>query len=103
RPLRAPRLPSHFPTRRSSDLAGDLMSLAAALINRFRRDRDGADLDQAITHCRRSVELTDDDRPEFVHSLNTLGTALIYRFEHHRSEEHTSELQSRENLVCRPL
>lgn len=71
------------PVLRPSYLAGDLMNLAAALINRFLRDRDGADLDQAITHCRRSVELTDDDRPEFVHSLNTLGTALIYRFEHH--------------------
>src|SRR5690606_41636617 len=31
-----------------------------------------------------------------------LGTALLAGTHlHHRSEEHTSELQSRENLVCR--
>src|SRR5690606_41230676 len=31
------------------------------------------------------------------------GIALIYSFSSLRSEEHTSELQSRENLVCRLL
>src|SRR5690606_41498477 len=32
-----------------------------------------------------------------------LGVSLVQRRRHLRSEEHTSELQSRENLVCRLL
>src|SRR5690606_8774430 len=39
---------------------------------------------------------------EEVSFLRTLTTG-IQRFENYRSEEHTSELQSRENLVCRLL
>src|SRR5690606_39631061 len=34
---------------------------------------------------------------------NGVGVGLAHRASSVRSEEHTSELQSRENLVCRPL
>src|SRR5690606_40966019 len=37
------------------------------------------------------------------HHLHLLRTAGIHDGRRHRSEEHTSELQSRENLVCRLL
>src|SRR2546430_11934774 len=32
-----------------------------------------------------------------------LGADVAEQYEHHRSEEHTSELQSQSNLVCRLL
>src|SRR5690554_6766059 len=32
--------------------------------------------------------------------VNTHGSAIVNRFYYHRSEEHTSELQSRPHLVC---
>src|SRR5690606_41545618 len=84
-------LPS-FPTRRSSDLLG----------NRFLSD---------------SLRLSSDDLSAIYTGLGIAG--LIATFWHEReqsagaasdhaelikrSEEHTSELQSRENLVCRLL
>src|SRR5690606_41391318 len=41
----------------------------------------------------------------FVHTFCAPGPANLFRLAvgKHRSEEHTSELQSRENLVCRLL
>src|SRR5690606_39972043 len=49
----------------------------------------------------------DDEDREFALKLlhETILNEKFYRglIEKHRSEEHTSELQSRENLVCRPL
>src|SRR5690606_39777887 len=43
------------------------------------------------------------DHMESVAMLNTLQQKLDLRAHYSRSEEHTSELQSRENLVCRLL
>src|SRR5690606_41962098 len=64
-----------FPTRRSSDLP---------LPRRLRRGGPGgARADDGVTSCGRGGALLLDGPP--------------------RSEEHTSELQSRENLVCRLL
>src|SRR5207302_7353726 len=74
---RAPRCLHSFPTRRSSDLlwrAPDPRSVRTARLS--------ADVSRAV----RSV-----------------GRELRPRAPEHRSEEHTSELQSRENLVCRLL
>src|SRR5690606_40992371 len=36
-------------------------------------------------------------------NVRELAPGWTFKLEHHRSEEHTSELQSRENLVCRLL
>src|SRR5690606_39372259 len=88
-----PRLLS-FPTRRSSDLVG-------------RRRQPHARLARL-----RPAPQPDRGRARFAHgpagSLGrrepaTAGAAQPARERGARSEEHTSELQSRENLVCRLL
>src|SRR5207302_9670702 len=86
-----------FPTRRSSDLRGVfelpplLLALAFILVGLaawFLGRRNGA---------ARTVRLPRDYYVGLDHLIND-------RFDHAaRSEEHTSELQSRENLVCRLL
>src|SRR5690606_41325072 len=79
-----------FPTRRSSDLSGDAISgkLGLTATEVFRGVGDlrekGYRIDAIPARGYRLVEVPDR------------VTAL-------RSEEHTSELQSRENLVCRLL
>src|SRR5206468_10845505 len=77
-----PRLARHsFPTRRSSDLA---------------RSRGGhaEDLEQ-----REDVRLQTSARPQILERESAEGERLPLL----RSEEHTSELQSRSDLVCRLL
>src|SRR5262249_61717456 len=95
-PVSPQALPS-FPTRRSSDL--DLRALQIEALERevdARRDRQ---LAQVEAHEAQAVEA---------------GLECILRIAHrhadaasepeaHRSEEHTSELQSLTNLVCRLL
>src|SRR5690606_41747015 len=76
-----------FPTRRSSDL-GMYSSL------RFFAGFSG--LPWLDFHSIR------DDDAEKGSSLSD-GAEITAQFETFRSEEHTSELQSRENLVCRLL
>src|SRR5206468_12683920 len=93
-------LPS-FPTRRSSDLGGDL-----------RRDRGPAQLpvpsDRFGPHpCPRGIRRLPLRRPRacFAGTVHAAMPASI-RAENpafRRSEEHTSELQSRSDLVCRLL
>src|SRR5207302_5285656 len=81
-------LPS-FPTRRSSDLR--LPGLALDVFRqraRCRTDRPG-DVDETAGLDRAA------ERQARVRSIGLLRRG--------RSEEHTSELQSRENLVCRLL
>src|SRR5690606_40786654 len=76
-----------FPTRRSSDLV------------------DRSLFPRAEGPCEQSPRLTADPgvqvlgRPRTVQALDR----LIRLADAFRSEEHTSELQSRENLVCRLL
>src|SRR5690606_41560471 len=75
-----------FPTRRSSDLAagGAVLFAAAAGAERHGADRLGHVPDQRAARAA--------------------GGAGGHRCaDRARSEEHTSELQSRENLVCRLL
>src|SRR5690606_41311314 len=91
------------PTRRSSDLAQ--LGLRARSVERRRiephaldrvaQDRLGQDLGRGVVpvHQRSVVELE-----ELAASVALLAVLLQ---EVPRSEEHTSELQSRENLVCR--
>src|SRR5207302_8927211 len=72
-----------FPTRRSSDLHGAV---------RRRDDTFGRHLRRGQSHQDRH------SRPDAVR-----GQYLHWFGDRQRSEEHTSELQSRENLVCRLL
>src|SRR5207249_9826851 len=74
-----------FPTRRSSDLK--------RVTRRDRREREAGD------------EVLDVDLGELAHLIDhALGRPVLRRLEIGvRSEEHTSELQSRFDLVCRLL
>src|SRR5690606_40457387 len=94
-----PRRPHSFPTRRSSDL-GEL----ADVLGHDRID----DLDRGALEVQGGAETAaeagDDERVE-------LDNRIVFRSGGRRrrlglgerSEEHTSELQSREKLVCRLL
>src|SRR5690606_41816370 len=86
-----------FPTRRSSDLREDrrLDALGAVRVRR---------------HLAPVLVCLLDQRPHLLQRVLLAADAVAFR-EHaagraeldDRSEEHTSELQSRENLVCRLL
>src|SRR5690606_42047826 len=93
---RVPRALHPFPTRRSSDLPAGL-NARRRLVD---EDRDivGADLEETDRFAH-GVSLA---LPAFA---KLEGRARAERDEDRivRSEEHTSELQSRENLVCRLL
>src|SRR5205085_9806100 len=81
-----------FPTRRSSDL------LAAASSARWRR------LVRMVSECTRSACATLVPNLSVCTSMMTSEemSSSAVRFAR-RSEEHTSELQSQSNLVCRLL
>src|SRR5207302_10428997 len=83
-----PRPPPSFPTRRSSDLHCAACHCAAC---------HGAASDGAASDGRASPDHGGTDILERAHS------PMRRRYLQLRSEEHTSELQSRENLVCRLL
>src|SRR5205085_6965368 len=93
----SPRRHLHsFPTRRSSDLTDSF----AAAAQRFGEAFDPAEPEDRDPRHRpppiRFGEAAADDR----------RAAIAGGREHRplpRSEEHTSELQSQSNLVCRPL
>src|SRR5205085_12412286 len=94
-----PHLPS-FPTRRSSDLYAaflrDAVELALSLawerVSVIHPAGDAAALRALLPE---NVALVEQPAPG-------LANALAHAFAH-RSEEHTSELQSQSNLVCRLL
>src|SRR5690606_39842416 len=83
---RSPRYLPSFPTRRSSDLA--LPGFARWLAKTKRQDP------------------SDAGRPKHVEiyvDYYLIPDPRLHGWRQVRSEEHTSELQSRENLVCRLL
>src|SRR5690606_41605690 len=97
--FRSPRDLLSFPTRRSSDLAGWLSRPAVDALPGAARHRP------IRWAARRGAGAERLDRPlragaaQPARDLSGIRRALRRR----RSEEHTSELQSRENLVCRLL
>src|SRR5690606_41618547 len=76
-----------FPTRRSSDLPADVAAGQQADVT---VDQSGVSLPDAVGFDVVFERRADDCPYGCIHSGS-------------RSEEHTSELQSRENLVCRLL
>src|SRR5690606_41894526 len=88
---RSPRHPHSSPTRRSSDLAD-----ATHLDERGGQEAAQADIEDEATLDDLDDGAGDDAVIEVVKGGLILDIGL-------RSEEHTSELQSRENLVCRLL
>ena len=65
-----------------AEVRDEQLNLAAALINRFLRDRDRTDLDEAIAHVRRALEMIEPEEPDRISYLHVLGTALVYRARH---------------------
>src|SRR5690606_39354161 len=92
-----PRALRSFPTRRSSDLAGAVLALLAVrvLARRGKAVPAGEIVDAGPgRHAGRAGAVV-------VAAAVVQVPAQVGVME--RSEEHTSELQSRENLVCRLL
>src|SRR5690606_41403839 len=88
-----------FPPRRSSDL--HLRRTALSIYAQHRLRAGGADEQPGVIRHDVLAAIA-------AHHLQHLLTAdsvwrLFGELSGHRSEEHTSELQSRENLVCRLL
>src|SRR5699024_11534032 len=84
-------LPS-FPTRRSSDLARDLLQLKQSLLQ--------------IPHIQEVLSNIEDPEVKKLNDAIFYPVHLVDLLESKstkRSEEHTSELQSRFDLVCRLL
>src|SRR5688572_11828323 len=82
-----------FPTRRSSDLITNTLS-------RFRKHRDGIRDPKAAT-CRVRNQ---DEHSGLGFCARLAGDSAVHvHVQPLRSEEHTSELQSQSNLVCRLL
>src|SRR5690606_42159501 len=91
---RSPSDPPSFPTRRSSDLTPQVAALVAASENEEHPWL-------AVEYIRGLTlkEFVETRGPLTGAHAATLGLLVAGA----RSEEHTSELQSRENLVCRLL
>src|SRR5690606_39565233 len=92
-----------FPTRRSSDL-DDAMNAAKRMQERISADAElehdnGRVAIRIGCHFGPVVQEHRDIFGSAVHTANRMTSQAKAR----RSEEHTSELQSRENLVCRLL
>src|SRR5690606_41325005 len=92
-----------FPTRRSSDLSdpngGDATTKVSVCSSLFKLREEAArkTLAEYSALCGVPVEEIEGLAREFTsHGKKAVANS-------HRSEEHTSELQSRENLVCRLL
>src|SRR5690606_41904949 len=97
------RDPPPFPTRRSSGL-GRFVELPCAPLRLARGlPVNGAKAVQQAIPCRRSNQPLDALMEGLMqeHALRALRRQRIGDQVDRRSEEHTSELQSRENLVCR--
>src|SRR5690606_41214191 len=97
-----PPLLHSSPTRRSSDLTGDPAFA-------FRAHRISAEQANRIATGGRRPRLSGMStnglyRPDHIREVMASGQsamAACYEAAEYRSEEHTSELQSRENIVCR--
>src|SRR5690606_41644229 len=99
---RDPRHLPSFPTRRSSDLFRDLEPDEFESVARLFHERG---------FSKSQVIFTEEETGEYMYVVRSgrvkvsrwlpSGRELILAFHGARSEEHTSELQSRENLVCR--
>src|SRR5690606_40585798 len=92
-----------FPTRRSSDLGRPVDILYHIQAGAGATAFFGA---ESLVHLQAAVFLhTDTPRCHITHCHLDTGQMTVLRHRSKmltaRSEEHTSELQSRENLVCR--
>src|SRR5690606_41433176 len=100
-PIRRPRWPSLFPY---TTLFRSEAGFAIASPGDFAAVKTIADTIQDSTVCS-LARAVDADIERAAEALKGANSGRIHTFiatsPIHRSEEHTSELQSRENLVCR--
>src|SRR5690606_39668189 len=96
------RAPPSFPTRRSSDL---LSKWAGGLGGSWTAVRGTGGYIQGTNGESQGIipflKLHNDQLLAVNQGGKRKGSGCAYLETWHRSEEHTSELQSRENLVCR--
>src|SRR5690606_41471144 len=85
-----------FPTRRSSDLTRSM--LASAVLVALAMGATPVAAQEA-----EAPAATEEQRPTTLSGLTVTAQKREEQLQDVRSEEHTSELQSRENLVCRLL
>src|SRR5207302_8751850 len=96
---RDPRDLHSFPTRRSSDLVPEAIARGLRVI-----DLSGAwRLQHRGNRQVYGFEDKDNQRAAVLQNEAVYGLPELHGEAIRRSEEHTSELQSRENLVCRLL
>src|SRR5690606_42007559 len=91
-----------FPTRRSSDLGAGFAGLAAARRLTENRPHDHI----VILDAQKAGDGASGRNAGFAIDLpHNVSSSLeqLEKSNSYRSEEHTSELQSRENIVCRLL
>src|SRR5690606_40654148 len=92
-----------FPTRRSSDLRARIPVPARVPVGNYRAETYLISKGRVIAVASRDVEIRKAGFERFV-ALAAQRHGFLYGLSAvllSRSEEHTSELQSRENLVCR--
>src|SRR5690606_41234052 len=95
------RYPPSTPTRRSSDLR--LFQKPIEVFQKQRSDRQEREKKRPEGGGGSGQRSEGDSRPHRIAGLKGRGDQKRTRPDENRSEEHTSELQSRENLVCRLL
>src|SRR5690606_41405400 len=96
-----PRYLHSFPTRRSSDLADRVEQAGLAVVD-VTHDGDHRRTDLQVRLVALVLAVGEVEALQQLTVL-VLGADDLDDVVHLRSEEHTSELQSRENLVCRLL
>src|SRR5699024_12680823 len=90
-----------FPTRRSSDLFQQSKDFFRPSSNQIHSPSLLKDMDLALSRIMRAIETEEKILIYGDYDVDgTTAVALLYQF---RSEEHTSELQSRFDIVCRLL
>src|SRR5207253_10117292 len=97
------RTPHSFPTRRSSDLLEDRSYRAQLLDGNIVIERTIGRMSALLNDYLIDINVFREANQDLDMYLLDVGDAWTYRNEDigRRSEEHTSELQSRGHLVCR--
>src|SRR5699024_12748879 len=91
-----------FPTRRSSDLDACISKLEKELV--IWAKYDGWSLDKIQGNLRSlvpAVEMNEKYKTDQFYNFRVILSNFTVKNGFNRSEEHTSELQSRFDLVCR--
>src|SRR5690606_41472009 len=92
-----------FPTRRSSDLSASNLANHINAVYELRRAYARLSADKPVRLAKTTSNLFRFRSRDDAARLDVSAFTSVISIDTERSEEHTSELQSRENLVCRLL